>query len=145
MITRLWRGWTATESADAYERFLLTELFPQMRAIPGFRGADVLRCAGEGEVAFVTLTRFDSLAAIRAFAGEDYETPVLEPTARALLSRSTRERSTSRRRPSRSDDVGETTFLTRAPTTARGLPAGGARLRPSHGHVHSTIVIFSKC
>ena len=87
MITRLWRGWTATESADAYERFLLTELFPQMREIPGFRGADVLRRAEGDEVAFVTLTRFETLDAIRAFAGEDYETPVLEPTARALLSR----------------------------------------------------------
>ena len=35
----------------------------------------------------VTLTRFDTLDAIRAFAGDDYEIPVLEPTARALLSR----------------------------------------------------------
>jgi hypothetical protein len=32
MITRLRRGWTASEGADAYDRFLLTELFPQMRA-----------------------------------------------------------------------------------------------------------------
>lgn len=86
MITRLWRGWTATENADAYEQFLLTELFPQLRKIPGFRGADVLRRDGQGEVGFVTLTRFDTLDAIRAFAGEEYETPVLEPTARALLS-----------------------------------------------------------
>ena len=86
MITRLWRGWTATENADAYERFLLTELFPSMRDIAGFRGADVLRRDEQGEVAFVTLTRFDTLDAIRAFAGEDYETPVLEPAARALLS-----------------------------------------------------------
>jgi antibiotic biosynthesis monooxygenase (ABM) superfamily enzyme len=86
MITRLWRGWTAREDADAYEHFLLTELFPAMRGIPGFRGADVLRREDEGEVAFVTLTRFDTLDAIRAFAGEDYQTPVLEPTARALLS-----------------------------------------------------------
>ena len=87
MITRLWRGWTATESADAYERFLLTDLLPKMREIPGFLGADVLRRAEAGEVAFVTLTRFDTLDAIRVFAGEDYEMPVLEPTARALLSR----------------------------------------------------------
>lgn len=85
MITRVWRGWTARENADAYERFLLSELFPAMRSIPGFRDADVLRRDDDGEVAFVTLTRFDSLEAIRAFAGEDYETPVLEPTARALL------------------------------------------------------------
>jgi antibiotic biosynthesis monooxygenase (ABM) superfamily enzyme len=87
MITRLWRGWTAREDADAYERFLLSELFPSMRDIPGFRGAEVLRREESGEVAFVTLTRFDTLDAIRAFAGDDYETPVLEPTARALLSR----------------------------------------------------------
>jgi antibiotic biosynthesis monooxygenase (ABM) superfamily enzyme len=87
MITRLWRGWTAVQDADAYERFLLSELFPSMRGIPGFRGADVLRRRDGDEVAFVTLTRFDSLDAIRAFAGADYETPVLEPTALALLSR----------------------------------------------------------
>lgn len=86
MITRLWRGWTARENADAYEGFLLTELFPSMGGIPGFQSADVLRRDDGAEVAFVTLTRFDSVDAIRAFAGDDYETPVLEPTARALLS-----------------------------------------------------------
>lgn len=87
MITRLWRGWTATENADAYESFLLGELFPSMRDIDGFQGADVLRRVGEDEVAFVTLTRFASLDAIRAFAGDDPEVPVLEPQALALLSR----------------------------------------------------------
>lgn len=85
MITRLWRGWTTPGNADAYQRFLLSELFPAMRTIPGFRGADVLRRNDGGEVAFVTLTRFDSVEAIRAFAGEDYETAAIEPTARALL------------------------------------------------------------
>jgi antibiotic biosynthesis monooxygenase (ABM) superfamily enzyme len=87
VITRLWRGWTPPDDADAYERFLLDDLFPSMRGITGFRGADVLRRPDGGEVAFVTLTRFDSLDAIRAFAGEDYETPVLEPRALELLSR----------------------------------------------------------
>jgi hypothetical protein len=57
----LWRGWTAKENADAYEQFLLSELFPSMRSIPGFRGADVLRRVDSDEVAFLTLTRFDSL------------------------------------------------------------------------------------
>jgi hypothetical protein len=87
MITRLWRGWTTSRDADAYERFLLTELFPRMRGISGFRGADVLRRDDDGAVAFVTLTRFDTLDAIRSFAGENFETPVLEPAARDLLSR----------------------------------------------------------
>jgi heme-degrading monooxygenase HmoA len=83
----MWRGWTLSENADAYERFLLDELFPAMQSIPGFAGAEVLRRDEGEEVAFVTLTRFDSLAAVRAFAGEAYEVPVLEPTALALLSR----------------------------------------------------------
>jgi antibiotic biosynthesis monooxygenase (ABM) superfamily enzyme len=86
MITRLWRGWTPRANADAYEQFLLAELFPSMRRIPGFRGADVLRRDDGAEVAFVTLVRFDSLDAIRAFAGEDSERAVIEPTAQALLS-----------------------------------------------------------
>ena len=85
MITRLWRGWTTVDNADAYERFLLGELFPSMRDLPGFRDADVLRRLEHDEVAFITLTRFDSVAALQAFAGDDYETPVLEPQALALL------------------------------------------------------------
>ena len=87
MITRLWRGWTTVDNADAYERFLPGDLVPSMRKFPGFHGADILRRLEHDEVAFITLTRFDSLAAIKAFAGDDYETPVLEPQALALLAR----------------------------------------------------------
>jgi antibiotic biosynthesis monooxygenase (ABM) superfamily enzyme len=79
MITHLWRGWTTVD--NAYERFLLGELFPSMREIPGFRGADILRRLEHDEVALITLTRFDSVAAIQTFAGDDCETSVLEPQA----------------------------------------------------------------
>ena len=75
------------ENADAYERFLLTKLLPSMRNVPGFIGADVLRREDGEEVGFVTLTRFESLDAVVAFAGDAYETPVLEPEALRLLSR----------------------------------------------------------
>jgi hypothetical protein len=87
MITRLWRGRTTVDNADAYEQFLLGELFPSIRKIPDLRGGHILRRLEHDEVAFITLTRFDSLAAIQAFAGDDYETPVLEPQALALLAR----------------------------------------------------------
>jgi antibiotic biosynthesis monooxygenase (ABM) superfamily enzyme len=83
----MWRGWTSPENADAYERFLLGSLFPSLRSIAGFVSADVLRRSDGDEVAFVTLVRFESLDAVVAFAGETYETPVLEPEARVLLSR----------------------------------------------------------
>lgn len=86
-ITRLWRGWTLPENADDYERFLLEELFPSMRDIPGFIGADVLRRAEEAEVAFVTLVRFATIEDIRGFAGDSIDVPVIEPRAAELLGR----------------------------------------------------------
>ena len=87
MIARLWHGWTAPENADAYEDFLRTKMFPSIHRVPGYLGADLLRRADGEEIAFVTITRFESLDAVRAFAGEDYEQAVVEPEARRLLSR----------------------------------------------------------
>jgi heme-degrading monooxygenase HmoA len=87
MITRMWRGWTETSEADAYERFLRTELFPEVARLAGFVGARILRRRLDGEEEFVTLVAFESLDAVRAFAGDNYETPVIEPEAQRLLSR----------------------------------------------------------
>jgi hypothetical protein len=39
------------------------------------------------EVEFVTIMWFDSLDAVRSFAGEDYEVAVVPQKARALLAR----------------------------------------------------------
>jgi antibiotic biosynthesis monooxygenase (ABM) superfamily enzyme len=86
-ITRMWRGWTALVDADDYERFLLGELFPSMRSISGFLGADVLRQAEGEEVSFITLTRFKRLDDIKAFAGNPSDVPVIEPRAAELLTR----------------------------------------------------------
>jgi heme-degrading monooxygenase HmoA len=76
-----------SESAAAYEEFLRREMFPSIHRVPGFLGADLLRGDDDDEVAFVTITRFESLDAVRAFAGEDYEQAVIEPEARRLLTR----------------------------------------------------------
>ena len=54
---------------------------------PALRGAELLRRDAGDEVAFVTISRFESMEAVQAFAGEDYERAVIEPEARALLSR----------------------------------------------------------
>jgi heme-degrading monooxygenase HmoA len=87
VIARLWHGWTTPQHADAYEHFLRTKMFPSIHRVPGYLGADLLRRADGEEIAFVTITRFESLDAVRAFAGEDYEQAVVEPEARRLLSR----------------------------------------------------------
>jgi heme-degrading monooxygenase HmoA len=87
VIARIWHGWTTPENADAYETLLRSEVLPGIGRIDGARGAYVLRDPVEGEVEFVTITLWDSLDAVRAFAGDDYEVAVVPPPARQLLSR----------------------------------------------------------
>lgn len=89
MICRLWHGWTAPHNADAYETLLKEEIFVWIegRDIPGYRGIQLLRRDVGAEVEFVTMMWFDSLDAVRVFAGEDYEIAVVPPKARALLAR----------------------------------------------------------
>jgi len=88
MISRIWHGWTNPENADAYEALLKREIFIgiQDRGIAGFRGIELFRRESGSEVEFVTVMWFDSLDAVRSFAGENYELAVVPPKARALLS-----------------------------------------------------------
>jgi heme-degrading monooxygenase HmoA len=88
MISRLWHGWTTHDNADAYEQLLRSEVLPGIHRVAGFKGAFVLRREGKkDEVEFVTLTMFDSMEAVKEFAGEDYEVAVILPEARKLLAR----------------------------------------------------------
>ena len=87
MISRIWHGWTKPGNAGAYEALLLSEIFVgiQEREIPGYRGIELLRRNSGDEVEFITIMRFDSLDAVRIFAGDDYEACVVPPAARAIL------------------------------------------------------------
>jgi hypothetical protein len=89
VIVRIWHGWTSSADADAYETLLREEIFGGIaaRAIPGYRGIELFRRALDQEVEFVTLMRFESLDAVRAFAGVQYELAVVPPRARELLRR----------------------------------------------------------
>lgn len=75
--------------ADAYESLLKDEIFPgiQGRGIAGYRGIQLLRREIGDEVEFATIMWFESMEAVRAFAGEDLEVAVVPPKARAVLSR----------------------------------------------------------
>jgi heme-degrading monooxygenase HmoA len=75
------------ENADAYERLLREQVLPGLQQIDGYRGGYILRNDGNNEVEFVVMNLFDSLEAVRAFAGPDYTVPVFEPEARQLLSK----------------------------------------------------------
>lgn len=85
MIARTWHGAVPAEKAEAYHRYLLGTGVPDYRRAPGNRGVHVLRRT-EGDTAhFVVLTLWDSLDAIRAFAGDDVERARYYPEDEAFL------------------------------------------------------------
>jgi heme-degrading monooxygenase HmoA len=87
MIARIWHGYAKPEHADAYEALLKPEVLPGISKVKGYRGAYLLRRKLENEVEFITILLWDSIDAIRAVAGEDYETAVVPEERRKYLSR----------------------------------------------------------
>lgn len=87
MITRVWRGWAATGQAGTYQRHFESAVLPQLRRLDGFVGAQLWRREDGDEVELVAVTTFESLDAVRAFAGADHERAVVEPDARRVLLR----------------------------------------------------------
>jgi antibiotic biosynthesis monooxygenase (ABM) superfamily enzyme len=71
MISRIWHGWTTLENADIYENLLKTEIFPTIASknVLGYRGIQLLRRQLSNEVEFITIMQFDSLEAVKQFAG----------------------------------------------------------------------------
>jgi hypothetical protein len=87
MIVRHWTGATRPADARAYEKLLRDTVLPGLQRIDGYRGGYVLRRDAGDEIEFVVINFFDSIDAVRAFAGPEYEAAVFEPEAKRLLSR----------------------------------------------------------
>jgi heme-degrading monooxygenase HmoA len=71
MIVRIWHGRTRRDRADAYGDFLTQRAIPDYRSIPGNLDVSVLRQDDREVSHFMTITRWISEDAIRAFAGRD--------------------------------------------------------------------------
>jgi hypothetical protein len=89
MIARIWHGWTKRADAKTYENMLRDEIFPSIAArnIKGYRSAELFMCEDGDEMEFVTLLRFDSMNAVKEFAGSNKTTPVIFPGVEKLLTR----------------------------------------------------------
>jgi uncharacterized protein len=85
MILRLWKARSAAEKAGEYVQYATTKVFPALSAIEGHRGAYLLRRTLGGATEFVVLTLWQSMEAVRRFAGDNPEKAVVEPPARAML------------------------------------------------------------
>jgi heme-degrading monooxygenase HmoA len=87
VIARVWHGHTKPEHADAYESMLKPEVLPGISKAKGYRGSYLLRRNVGSEVEFITIILWDSIDAIKAVAGEDYEKSIIPEERLQYLSK----------------------------------------------------------
>ena|SRR3712207_3384095 len=85
MILRLWHARASHENADAYPKHFQTNLAVELNSVEGFLGAALFRQDRPDAVEFLVLTRWASMDAVRAFAGDDSGRAVVGPAAAAAL------------------------------------------------------------
>ena len=85
MIARMWRGVVRADDADAYVAYIDETGIAEYLQTPGNRGAWLLRRDHGDRTEFVTYSLWDSLDAIRGFAGDDIEAAVYYPEDERFL------------------------------------------------------------
>lgn len=85
MIARIWRGRTPSSQADEYFEYLKKTGLKDIRSTSGNQGAYILRRLKDGEAEFLFLSLWESIAAIKHFAGEDYEKARYYPADKDFL------------------------------------------------------------
>jgi len=85
VVLRMWKARSTVENEREYVQHATERVFPALRAIEGHQGAYLLRRAVDGAIEFVVLTLWESIAAVRRFAGAKPEKAVVEPEAQAVL------------------------------------------------------------
>ena len=85
MISRHWTGICRRDRADAYIHHLRSETFPVLTTIAGFVRASILKRDVEGGIEFQIITVWESLEAIKSFAGEDTEVAVVPLVAQTMM------------------------------------------------------------
>jgi heme-degrading monooxygenase HmoA len=81
----MWRGSALPERADDYVKHLQMSVLSELRQIDGFQGVTLMRQDSAEAVEFIVLTLWESMDAIRKFAGDDAEAAVVAPAAQALF------------------------------------------------------------
>jgi hypothetical protein len=86
-VVRVWKGESDPVGADAYFRHVTTDVADALARLPGFLGMTVWRRDVGAVVEFMVTTRWASVAHIEGFTGRDIGRAVVEPAARAVLTR----------------------------------------------------------
>jgi hypothetical protein len=88
-IIRTWKGWTNLENAPTYEDMLINKVFPSVkkRGVEGLEKVRISTAERNNEVEFLIVLQFESLEAVKQFAGEDYEKAFIPDYAKQVLTR----------------------------------------------------------
>jgi len=86
-VARQWSGVVKPGRTDQYVRHLQQETLPVLRSTPEFVSATIMRRDVEGGTEFQVTTYWESVNAIKTFAGEDVTRAVVPPAAQALMAR----------------------------------------------------------
>ena len=84
-ISRHWRGVAKPEEADHYIHHLRNDTFPKLTGIEGFISASILRRSIREGTEFLIVTTWESLEAIRKFAGESASAAVVPLSVQAMM------------------------------------------------------------
>jgi heme-degrading monooxygenase HmoA len=85
MIMRMWKAQATRSGADEYIQHATKKVFPKIRGIEGYRGEYLLRRGVDDGVELVVLTLWESMDAVRRFAGTEPDRAVVDPEAKAVL------------------------------------------------------------
>lgn len=85
MIARIWKARATPDRVQEYADYLKSTVVPELKAIGGYKGVSLLQRDQNGAVEVTVITWWESLEAIRAFAGEAIETAVVHDSAARML------------------------------------------------------------
>jgi heme-degrading monooxygenase HmoA len=85
VIARMWHGVTPEATGDKYSDFLNERAIPDYRSTPGNLAVYILRRDEGDKTHFITLTFWESLDAIKGFAGDPEDRAKYYPEDRDYL------------------------------------------------------------
>lgn len=87
MVARTWGAWATAAGARRYHEHFTTSVRPALEATEGFRGATLLERPDGQNTEIQVITLWESIDAIRRFAGADIDAAVVEPAAHEAVLR----------------------------------------------------------
>ena len=87
MISRHWTGVAKKEKANQYILHLQNETFKQIQMMPGFISARILQRELSDGIEFLIITEWESIAAIKQFAGDDPGLAVVPQSVKDMMIR----------------------------------------------------------